>query len=121
MVSPMINDLSGAAVVAAISLVGTFISCYKAKKYNDTQKEFEKIDYRNENKERLESYRDYPNALAGLPKAKQKYFQTENAPFCITNIDNFSEDDLKTINNNIAREEKLRFTYVKKRNPQNVK
>ena len=122
--TPMISDLnslSGAVVVSAISLAGTFLSCYKAKKYSDAQKESEKIDYRNENRGRLENFKDYPNSLVGLSKKKRQYFKTEEKPFCITKIDEFTKKDLETINDNIKRESELGFTYVKKRNQKNTK
>lgn len=80
--------------------------------------ELSKIKYRDDNREKLQTFTKYENALVGLSSRQRKWFaemvEEGNDPFSITEIDEFSQSDLEQIIENIDTEEKFKFTYAKR-------
>ena len=80
--------------------------------------ELRKIQYRDENRAKLNEYSNYENALVGLSTRKRNWFtemaEEQQDPFCITEIDSFTQDDLEQIMKNMETEKTYKFTYVKK-------
>lgn len=128
LVSKMVDSISNAAnqtesdpvsfgILTGVITLGSLIpGVYSLLKNHEKVKELKKIKFLNSNKNVLQTYPDYENALVGLPKSKQKWFeemkQEGEDPFCITEIDMYTENDLKQIIENMDTEKAYQFTYV---------
>lgn len=97
-------------------LCGVIPSAVSALKNLPIIKELKKIKYRDEHREQLDHFDDYENALVGLTEAQQTDYleakSTQEDPFCITKIDQFTIGEMETIVENIEREKAFQFTYV---------
>lgn len=83
--------------------------------------ELEKLKYRNEHRKELDSIGVYPNALAGLSNDQARRIRRcmsaedePKDPFSVAEVDQFSQQDLETIVDNIQREKTYEFEYVKR-------
>ena len=76
----------------------------------------EKLKYRNDHRDELDNALAYENAFVGLSPRKADFFskELENGldPYTVLNIDAYTENDLKTIVDNIEREKTYQFTYA---------
>lgn len=94
---------------------------YTIIRNNPKIKQLTKLKFRNDHKDSLNSFTDYPNALAGLDPDKAMTFtetqQQGKNPFSILNVDSYTQEDLERIVENIEREKEFQFVY-KKSNPQ---
>ena len=79
-------------------------------------KELNKLKYLQTHKKTLSKYNDYYNALGGLSNKKREYFEELEEPFLMVDIDDYSEEDLHSILENINREKEFQFTYGKRLN-----
>lgn len=96
-----------------VAVLGMGKYCLERIKDKKKLKEVEKIKYRDDNREILETFADHYNSLNELnDKTVRNLTITEN-PFGIRNLDNLSQETLETIIANIEREEKIPFTYAK--------
>lgn len=80
--------------------------------------ELRKIKYRDDHRKELSTFDQYENSLVGLSSRKRRWFsemkEEGNDPFCITEIDEFSQSDLEQIIENIDTEKTYKFTYSKR-------
>ena len=97
-------------------LCGAIPSAISALKNLPIIRELNKVKYRNEHREQLDHFDDYENSLVGLKETQQtdylKAKSTQEDPFCITKIDQFTIGEMETIVGNIEREKAFQFTYV---------
>ena len=103
--------------LGVINVFGTIPSFCKLMRNKLKMNELDKVSFRDNNIEKLKSYKNYENSLAGLDSSTSNYFN-ESSPdkaFTIVNVDNYKKSDLETIASNIDTEESLGFTYVKKK------
>lgn len=111
------NPLRFAISVGAFTLGAVVPGVYSLIKNGPVVKELRKLKYRNEHREELDNYQDYPNATVGLSAKKAKTFEyrktNEADPFSVAFVDEYTQADLETIVGNIEREKKFGFTYVK--------
>jgi hypothetical protein len=99
--------------IGAITILGTIPFLAKISRENSRIKEGNKIRFRNENREELDSFRNYYNSLAGIDSAKAAKLCKRRNPFSILHIDDFTLEDLETIVDNIEREKAFQFVYTK--------
>ena len=100
----------------ALGVVGVFSLIKGSKVYLNVApkvKELKKIKYLDNHKKTLENYYEYPNALEGLDSYTREYFEEEENPFSMINIDEYDKEDLENIMKNINREREFGFTYNK--------
>lgn len=102
-----------AAGVGLITILGTIPAFAKLRRDRGKVKELEKLRYRNKHKKELDSYAEYPNALAGIYPDTAKWISSTKDPFSILNIDEYSQYDLEQIVSNINVEKSYDFTYKK--------
>lgn len=118
--SPILNSITSEhpvitiAGIGIISILGAIPAYVKFKKNKEIVEEIEKIKYRNAHRETLDTFRDYPNALTGISSNTASSLVSLDDPFSILNIDEYTEEDLKNIIDNIHKEEKFDFEYPKK-------
>lgn len=113
---PMLQDapvivLGGIGTIILGSIIATTCTL---KKNNAKVKELEKLAYRNEHKEVLDSFKESPNALNGMGKERTAKLQKRKNPFGIMHIDDYSKKDLELIVSNVSKEKEMPFTYIKK-------
>lgn len=101
------------AGVGAITLFTMSPFAYKFAKNKEKIRELEKLKYRDEHQETLDSLKKYHNSLNGLSKRSIKRIQTEENPFSILHVDDYKKEDLEKIVSNIEKEKKYPFTYIK--------
>ncbi len=81
----------------------------------DIVKELEKLQFRNKHRDYLDKISLYPNSLANLKSKKaariNRIISNQQDPFSNTRVNNFSQNDLETIVENIKREEGYQFSY----------
>lgn len=105
------------AIGAGVLTVATAIPSICSLLRNSSKvSELRKIKYRDEHRDELETFDQYENALVGLSSSKRRWFsemvKEGNDPFCITEIDEFSQRDLQQIIENIDTEKTYKFTYA---------
>lgn len=105
------NPLVAPIAIGILAIAGTIPGAIHLVRNHAKVKELEKIEYRNDNKEDLDNIPLYPNALAGIDSEKRKMIKGSQNPFCITNIDRYTIDDLEEIVSNISREKAYKFKY----------
>lgn len=109
-------DIATAAPIAlgvgTITAVGTILSAHKLSKETGRVRELDKIRYRDEHMDELDSAKSYHNAFAGMPAKAARYFRKDKQPYSILNIDCFTQDDLETIIRNMNTEDATEFSYV---------
>ncbi len=110
------SSLENIGITCATCLVGTIPALVHFLKTNAKFEELKKIFYRNSFRSSLDSYQQYPNALAGVKNRKHFDYCAEHGedPFSILSIDCFTKDDLETIVDNVEREKKFTFTYQRR-------
>ena len=118
------SDLTKFAItVGAVTLGSIIPGIYKLIKTNPKVKQLQKLKFRNENKATLDSYTEYENALAGISSEKKEFFNDAKSqgknPFSIMYVDNYTQDDLERIVENIEREKEFQFVYKKKNTSEN--
>lgn len=106
------NPLIAPITIGVLTIVSAIPGFARLVKNHQKVKELEKIEYRNDNKATLDSFRNYPNSLAGFTSDKKKKFKNSSDPFSIINIDNYSIEDLEDIVSNINREKTYQFKYA---------
>lgn len=104
--------------LGVINVFGTIPSFCKLIRNKLKINELDKVNFRDNNIDKLKNYKNYENSLAGLNSCTSNYFNecSPDEAFAIINVDNYNISDLETIVSNIDNEESLGFTYVKKRN-----
>ncbi len=104
------------ALVGTVTLCGFIPSFIHAIHEKEKLKELEKIKYRDDHRDELDSYKELPNSLAGVKNRRHFAFcrSHEEDPFSILAIDCFSKKDLETIVDNVERENEFGFTYQKR-------
>lgn len=125
---PVIGALAATAITNPIALaIGTGVLTLAAAvpaacsliKNTGKVSELRKIKYRDEHSTELREYPNYRNALVGLSARKREWFESMEEeghdPFCITEIDSYTQSDLEQIVQNIATEKKYQFTYTPRR------
>ena len=114
------NPVSLCISAGVITLATLVPGIYSLIKNSSKVKELKKIKFRNDNREQLQTFPQYENALVGLPKRKQRWFENvvdnESDPFCITEIDEYTENDLRQIMKNMDTEKTYQFAYTAKPN-----
>lgn len=113
-----------ASTGASIAITGAaFLSAYiptyiRARRAFEKVTELEKIKYRDEHRDELDSYMEHPNSLSGVPN--RQYFdycaRNDIDPFSVLSIDSFTQDDLEAIVENVERENNYGFSYQKVKN-----
>ena len=98
--------------LGTITAIGTILSAHKLRKEQGRVSELDKIRYRNAHREQLDKANSYHNAFAGMPIKTARYFEKEKNPYSILNIDCFTEDELRTIIQNMEAEDATGFNYV---------
>lgn len=109
---PLINIVG----VGTIFLANLVVGGYFFSKNHQIVGELERVNFRNKNREKLDKFRDYPNATAGLSKKKAEILASTEAnddPFNIIDIEDFSTEDLERIVENIGTEQSFAFDYPK--------
>lgn len=113
------NPLAFAIGTGVVTLAAAIPSLYSLFKNGAKVKELNKIKYRDEHKEELRAYPLYQNALVGLSTKTRNWFelmdQEGHDPFCITEIDSYTQSDLEQIMENMDTEKQYQFTYAPKR------
>ena len=113
------NPVAFAIGTGIITLAAAIPSLYSLFKNGAKVKELNKIKYRDEHREKLRAYPLYENALVGLSARKRNWFEAMskegNDPFCITEIDSYSQNDLELIMENMDTEKQYQFVYAPKR------
>ena len=99
-------------VTGTVTLVGVFAWMMQYLKDKSRLKEVEKIKYRDDNREKLEGFKEHCNSLNGLHQKTIRNLTREENPFGIRNLDNLSQKTLERIIENIEREEQIPFTYA---------
>jgi len=102
-----------AAGIGIITVLGMIPAYAKFRKEKSKVDELNKIRYRNQHLQELESFRDYPNAMSGVRPTVAKWMRREKNPFCILNIGEYELDDLVQMMTNIDVEKAYDFTYNK--------
>ena len=97
-------------VVTLVGIVPLLVKLFKDKV---RLSEVKKIKYRDDNREKLESFTEHCNSLNDLNQKTIRNLTVTKNPFGIRNLDNLSQETLETIVENIDREEKIPFTYAK--------
>lgn len=101
-----------------ISIFGCIPSMLKLAINKNKIKELDKIKFRDENIDKLKSYKKYDNSLVGLSNCAKAYLlnygDKEGNPFNMVRIDDYTKNDLETIVSNIDNEDSLGLEYVKK-------
>jgi len=110
------NPTESAILVGTVTLLGFIPSLIYTIHENEKLKELEKIKYRDDHREELDSYKEFPNSLAGVKNRRHFAYcrSHEEDPFSILAIDCFSKKDLETIVDNVERENEFGFTYQKR-------
>ena len=112
------DPLTFAISAGVVTLAALIPSLCSLVKNAGKVKELNKIKYRTEHREELTTYTEYENSLVGLSPRKQEWFESAVEqgfdPFCITEIDSYSEADLRQIMDNIETEKTYQFTYQAK-------
>lgn len=122
---PVIGALAATAIANPVTLaIGTGVLTLTAAvpavcslvKNSGKVSELRKIKYRDDHSTDLREFPNYRNALVGLSSRKKNWFEgmleEGQDPFCITEIDSYSQGDLEQIVQNIETEKKYQFTYV---------
>lgn len=110
---PIDNEAKAIAVAGlGIIYLGSIIHAYRK---NAPKKELDKLLFLNQNRENLESYSEYSNALNGVnPKIKHKIRSRQN-PYSSLYVEDYDIDTLETIDNNINRAKHFNYSSKKKR------
>lgn len=112
---------AGVGVITVLSLIPGFAKLCKNKRLVDN---LDLIQYRDENRDILDSYKSHPNSLCGLDDDLARWLACPSSddgdsfsddPFSIVNLYRFTKADLETIVNNIQTEQDLGFAYVRRR------
>ena len=103
-----------AAGIGVITVLGSIPGFAKLMRESAKVTELEKLEYLRDNMNKLGSYKNYHNSLNGLSKKVASHFGESKDPYCILDIDEYDIKDLKTIMENIEKEESFGFTYKKK-------
>ena len=111
------NPTAAGLCIGAATVIASVPSLVKTIKNRRIANELKKVQYRDENRQVLDSYTEYPNALAGV---KNKVHFTYSArhgvdPYSILSIDCFTREDLEKIVENQERQDACGFTYQKRR------
>lgn len=105
-----------AIAAGVITLLGVIPCAYHFVKNSQIVSELKKLKYRNDHRDELDNASAYENAFVGLSPRKADFFskELENGldPYTVLNIDAYTENDLKTIVDNIEREKTYQFTYA---------
>lgn len=103
-----------AAGIGVITVLGSIPAFSKLMRESAKVTELEKLEYLRDNMDKLGGYKNYHNSLTGLSKKVASHFDECEDPYCILDIDEYDIKDLKTIMENIEKEESFGFTYKKK-------
>lgn len=107
------NPLVLFTAFGAVALFGIGKFCIDKKADMKKLKEVEKIKYRDDNREVLDTFKEHYNSLNQLSDTEIKNLTRTENPFGIRNLDNLTQNTLETIISNIEREEQLPFVYAK--------
>jgi hypothetical protein len=103
--------ICGIGTITVLSMIPSGIKLAKEK---SRISEGKKIRFRNKNIDKLNSFDNYENSLAGLSnKQVKRIIDNTDNPFSLIDIDKYNEEDLHKIISNIERENKFKFTYKK--------
>ena len=108
------NPIKIAAGIGMITVLCTIPAAAKLFRESEKVAELDKLQYLNENGEKLFNYRNYHNALSGLRKGVAEHFRNAQDPYCILDIDEYEKKDLEKMMDNIEKEESFGFTYKKR-------
>jgi len=107
------NPIGLVCGIGLITVVGSIPAYCKMKKNMDTVLEIDKIKYVEAHRATLDTFREHPNALVGINERTQTFIRSKRDPFNVDNLQRISLSDLRTIVENIDKEECLGFTYKK--------
>lgn len=110
------NPIVVAAGIGMITILGSIPAFAKLFRESEKVAELEKLEYLEENSEKLRNYRRYHNALRGLNGRVATHFRDNEDPYCILDIDEYEKKDLEIMMENIEKEESFGFTYKKRTN-----
>ena len=97
-----------ADVILPLSAISSLSEYFYSEKKT---KELKKLRFFIENRDLLNSRIKDNNISAGLSRSKRKMIDSQSEVFDFSTIDEFSYNDLLTINDNIKREDALKFDY----------
>ncbi|MBQ2910577.1 MAG: hypothetical protein IJE53_07190 [Bacilli bacterium] len=110
------NPIALAIGTGVVTLAALIPSACSLVKNAGKVKELRKIKFRDVHRKELETYPNYENALAGLPTRKRQWFEgmanEGQDPFCITEIDSYTQRDLEQIMENMETEKQYTFKYA---------
>ena len=108
------NPIKIAAGIGMITVLCAIPAAAKLFRESEKVAELDKLQYLNENGEKLRNYRSYHNALSCLRKGVAEHFRNAQDPYCILDIDEYEKKDLEKMMENIEKEESFGFTYKKR-------
>lgn len=103
--------------IGAVSIFTIIKSAMKLNKTNAILGDLYKFSFRNDKAKDLQRIDDYPNALCGLSEQTASLIverrEEGKNPFSVIYSNDYTQSDLVTICDNMAREDSLGFTYKK--------
>lgn len=105
--SPLVAPIS----IGILTVLGALPGVVHLAKNHRKVTELNKIEYLNTHKEDLKNFESYPNSLAGLSREKKQMIRESEYPFSITDIEEYSIEELETIVSNIEIEKEYGFKY----------